>query len=327
MLDQALGDLDLHPHHDLQLMQPDQSLAALSARVLSTLPALLEQFAPSWVVVQGDTTTVAMAALAAFYRKVPVAHVEAGLRTGKRYDPFPEEINRSLVGRLATLHLAPTEVARANLLGEGISPDRIDVTGNSVIDALYATRDRVAQRPFESLGLPSTLETRDFILVTAHRRENHGPAMSRVFESLRTLADRHRDLDIVYPVHLNPRVADAARAQLGGSDTIRLMPPVGYLPFVKLLTRARLIITDSGGVQEEATALGTPTLVTRETSERPEALASGVAQLVGTDPHRLLAAAEEVLGGRGGATPSTVFGDGQAGRRIIDALLATEASP
>lgn len=323
MLQQTLEHLDLVADLDFGLMKPNQSLPQLSADVLTRSAALLDEVEPSYVVVQGDTTTVAMVALAAFYRKSPVAHVEAGLRTHQRYDPFPEEMNRSVVGRLASLHFAPTESARRNLLDEGISDTTIEVTGNTVIDSLYAMRDLVSALPATQLGLPDWIDQRTFALVTAHRRENLGDGMRSVFQGLRRLAeDLAGRLDIVYPVHLNPRVGDAARAELEGLANVHLMPPVGYRAFVKLLSRARLIITDSGGVQEEATALGVPTLVTRSTCERPEAIESGVATLVGTDAATLVSAARDLLdSGRPSPGPNLAFGDGHAGERIVSSLL------
>jgi UDP-N-acetylglucosamine 2-epimerase (non-hydrolysing) len=323
MLQQALDDLDLVPDLDFGLMKPNQTLPQLSADVLTRTAALLEQVDPCWVVVQGDTTTVAMAALAAFYRKKPIAHVEAGLRTHQPYDPFPEEMNRSVVARLAALHFAPTESARRNLLREGISGTAIEVTGNTVIDSLFATRDRVSGLPASSLGLPDWVDARPFALVTAHRRENLGDGMRSIFQGLRRLAEKFSDrLDIIYPVHLNPRVGDDARFELEGLANVHLMPPVGYRAFVKLLSRARLIITDSGGVQEEATALGVPTLVTRSTCERPEAVESGVATLVGTDGAALVRAARAHLDSDlPSAAPNPAFGDGHAGERIVSSLL------
>jgi UDP-N-acetylglucosamine 2-epimerase len=304
-------------------MRPDQTLAGLSAALLTAADALLAEVEPSWVVVQGDTTTVAMVALAAFYRGLPVAHVEAGLRTGDRRDPFPEEINRTLLGHLADLHLAPTPQARENLLAQGVDPSSVHVVGNPVIDSLYAMRDLVSALPATQLGLPDWIDQRTFALVTAHRRENLGDGMRSVFQGLRRLAeDLAGRLDIVYPVHLNPRVGDAARAELEGLANVHLMPPVGYRAFVKLLSRARLIITDSGGVQEEATALGVPTLVTRSTCERPEAIESGVATLVGTDAATLVSAARDLLdSGRPSPGPNLAFGDGHAGERIVSSLL------
>ncbi|MBZ0113700.1 MAG: UDP-N-acetylglucosamine 2-epimerase (non-hydrolyzing) [Thermoanaerobaculia bacterium] len=323
MLKQALDDLGLVPDLDFGLMKPNQSLSQLSADVLTRAAALLEEVDPSYVVVQGDTTTVAMAALAAFYRQVPVAHVEAGLRTHRPYDPFPEEMNRSVVGRLASLHFAPTESARRNLLREGISESTIEVTGNTVIDSLYTMRDLVSGLPAPDLGLPEWVDGRPFALVTAHRRENLGDGMRSVFQGLRRLAEElSGSLDILYPVHLNPRVGNAARAELEGLANVHLMPPVGYRAFVKLLSRARLIITDSGGVQEEATALGVPTLVTRLTSERPEAIESGVATLVGTDAAKLVRSARAILDSdRPSPVPHPAFGDGHAGERIVASLL------
>ena len=328
MLQQALQDLDLSTDLDFQLMRENQSLASLSARVLERTEQFFSEHTPSWVVVQGDTTTVAMVSLAAFYRQIPVAHVEAGLRTNHPYDPFPEEMNRSLVGRLARLHLAPTETARTSLLGEGIADARIHVTGNSVIDALLQMQERVVERSAVSLGLPSWIDSQRVILVTAHRRENLGGGLQRVFQGLKTLAlELGPTIQIVYPVHLNPKVQTVAEDVLSEIPNVHLLPPLGYRAFVKVMTRSELIVTDSGGVQEEATAIGIPTLVTRNTSERPEAIRVGVAQLVGTETLALVTAAHQILArpvsGRN-RSPHPVYGDGHAAKRIVNALLGEQ---
>lgn len=324
MLDQVLGAFSLEPDRDLELMRPEQTLAGLSAAILSAADRLLEEIGPARVVVQGDTTTVAMVALAAFYRQIPVAHVEAGLRTHERYDPFPEEMNRTLLGSLADLHFAPTPEARANLLAEGIPEEAIHVVGNTVVDALFEMRRRVADQPPAELSLPDP-GGRHLVLVTGHRRENFGAGFEGIFEGLARIAEEHGDrVLLVYPVHLNPRVRSPAYQLLGGIPNLQLVEPLGYAPFVKLLTMARLVITDSGGVQEEAAALGVPTLVTRRTSERPEALEAGVAELVGTDPERIARAAGVLLtdGGahRSRARPTDAFGDGRASERILREL-------
>lgn len=326
MLDQTLQAFDLVPDYDLRVMRANQGLATLSARLLEAADQLLQAIDPAWVVVQGDTTTVAMVALAAFYRRVPVAHVEAGLRTGHKYDPFPEEINRTLLAPLADLHFAPTQEARRNLLREGVGEGKIHVVGNTVIDALRFMHGRVVGLPYSSFGL-ELREPRRLVLVTGHRRENFGDGLRRTFLGLRELARRHREeIDILYPVHLNPNVRKEAFEILAGAENIRLIEPLGYAAFVKVMTRATLIITDSGGIQEEAAALGIPVLVTRETSERREAIAAGVAELVGTDPEKLVAAASTLLTDAAAhaarAVPTDVFGDGCSGARIAGILAA-----
>ena len=331
MLEQMLQVFELEPDRDLRLMRPDQSLAGLSAHLLQAMDSLLEQVKPSWVVVQGDTTTVAMVALAAFYRKVPVAHVEAGLRTGLKYDPFPEEMNRTLLGPLADLHFAPTEPARQNLLREGVPEDRVHLVGNTVIDALRLMGERVAHRPAQEFGLELSTDRR-LVLVTGHRRENFGAGLRNTFGGLRRLAEEFsEEIQVLYPVHLNPNVRRAAEEVLSGVDNVHLTEPLDYAAFVKAMTSAELIITDSGGVQEEAASLGIPVLVTRDTSERREAIDAGVAELVGTDGNRLVDAARSLLTDpqhhAARAVPSDVFGDGCSGRRIAAILAAHLQKP
>ena len=329
ILQQALAAFDLIPDRDLGVMRPDQNLAHLSAALLQGMDAVLQEVQPRWVVVQGDTSTVAMVALTAFYHRVPVAHVEAGLRTGVKYDPFPEEMNRTLLGPLADLHFAPTEPACRNLLREGVPEERIHRVGNTVIDALRQMQDRVADRPAEDFGLELP-EDRPLVLVTGHRRENFGRGLQQVFDGLRRLAKAFPEVFILFPVHLNPNVQRAAREHLDSVPNIHLSEPLGYAAFVKAMTSARLIITDSGGVQEEAAALGVPVLVTRNTSERREAIDAGVAELVGTDGGRLLDAARRLLTDpdlhAARAQPTDVFGDGCSGERIA-AILAGDHPP
>ncbi len=326
MLAQILDIFALVPDRDLALMRPDQSLAGLSSAILGAVDPVLAELKPRWVVVQGDTSTVAMVALAAFYRRIPVAHVEAGLRTGVRYDPFPEEMNRSLLGRLADLHFAPTPQARANLLAEGVPAAAIEVVGNTVVDALRQVRGRVAARPLADFGLPE-LAGKQLVLVTGHRRENFGAGLESLCRGLLGLAELlGHEIEIVYPVHLNPNVRRPVFELLGGRPNIHLLEPLDYAAFVRLMTTAKLIITDSGGVQEEAASLGIPVLVTRNTSERREAIDAGVAELVGTDAEALLAAAralltDPVLYARR-AVPTDVFGDGFAGQHIARRLAA-----
>ena len=325
MLAQMLAVFDLEPDRDLAVMRENQTLAGLSASLLTATDALLQEIEPSWVVVQGDTTTVAMVSLAAFYRKVRVAHVEAGLRTHQKYDPFPEEINRTLLGPLGDLHLAPTPEARNNLLAEGVPAERIHVVGNTVIDALRLMESRVRDQSPAELGLDLATDRR-LVLVTGHRRENFGAGLRGMFEGLRRIAAEHPEVEVLYPVHLNPNVRSAADEVLAGIDNVRLTEPLDYAAFIKAMTLADLLVTDSGGVQEEAAALGIPVLVTRETSERREAIDAGVAELVGTDPDRVFAAAHRLLTDPAEharrAVPSDVFGDGCSGERIAGILAA-----
>ena len=335
LLDPILEAFELEPHLDLRLMRSDQSLAGLSAALLAAVDPVLEELAPSWVVVQGDTSTVAMVALAAFYRHISVAHVEAGLRTFVKDDPFPEEMNRTLVGSLADLHLAPTAEACRNLERQGVPSERVHQVGNTVIDALRSMVDAVRKRPLSDFGLPEVGDKK-LVLVTGHRRENLGDGFDGIFRGLARVAAEAEssagvEVEVVYPVHLNPRVREQAEALLGGADgealpNVHLIEPLGYPAFVRLMTAAHLIVTDSGGVQEEATALGIPTLVTRRTSERQEAVEVGVAELVGVDAEQVTEAALRLLrdeeAHRARAVPSDVFGDGRSAQRIVDALLA-----
>lgn len=345
LLDQVLRLFDIRPDHDLAVMQPDQSLFASTARILTALEPVLAAEQPDWVVVQGDTTTAFAASLAAFYARVPVAHVEAGLRSRDLAQPFPEEANRRLADALTTLFFAPTEGARQNLLAEGVPDSRIRVTGNTVIDALLD----VAARPYDFSRGPLAslpLDGRRIILVTAHRRENYslpltqktaggdvpaeasakaGPPLRALCGAIRAVAERFPDAQVVYPVHLNPNVQQPVRELLGGFKNISLLEPLDYEPFVHLMKRATLILTDSGGLQEEAPSLGVPVLVMREVTERPEGVAAGAARVVGTDPAKILAAAAELLDSPASRARMSVvrnpYGDGKASERIIDALL------
>jgi UDP-N-acetylglucosamine 2-epimerase (non-hydrolysing) len=328
LLGSLFGWLDLRVDEDLGVMEPDQGLGALSARLLGSLEALLQRRRPHTLVVQGDTTSVVMGALCAFYAGVRVAHVEAGLRTGLRRNPFPEEINRRLAACLSDLHFAPTERARANLLAEGVPAEAVHVVGNTVVDALFDMRDRVVPRLEPDPSLQPFLDSaRRLLLVTAHRRESFGPDLLAIAAGLRRLALAFPDsLDVVYPVHLNPNVDGVMRAELAGVANLHLLPPQPYPRYVQLLLRAHVVVTDSGGVQEEAAALGVPLLVARRASERLEAVEAGVAELVGPDAGRLFDAAARLLADPAQharrARPSSAFGDGQAGRRIAGLLLA-----
>jgi len=331
MLDQMLTLFGIAPHHDLAIMQPDQDLFDLTARAISGLRPVLDAERPAAVLVQGDTTTAMVAALAAFYDKIPVGHVEAGLRTGHIHDPFPEEMNRRLTTQLATWHYAPTPSAAANLRREGVAAAHIAVTGNTVIDALLAVVARLERDP--TLCVPALsaaqLAGRRLVLVTGHRRESFGEGLRNICMALRDLAAAHPDVAIVYPVHLNPAVQRPVQALLAGQPNITLTAPLDYLPFVDLMRRAHLILTDSGGLQEEAPSLGVPVLVMRETTERPEAIAAGTALLVGTQRGAIVAAASRLLTDpaaharmRAAQNP---FGDGAAAPRIAAHLEAALA--
>jgi UDP-N-acetylglucosamine 2-epimerase (non-hydrolysing) len=323
MLDQVLACFNIRPDHDLDLMTPGQTLAALTATILTNLDPVLTALNPAMVVVQGDTTTTMAAALAAFYRGIPVAHVEAGLRTGDLRQPFPEEWNRVAATRLAALHFAPTEGARRNLLAEAVPADRIHVTGNTGIDAVLHIVDALDRGALPCPATPSLDPTRKLILVTAHRRESFGPGIDRICDALQTLA-RRPDVQIVFPVHRNPKVLDAVTARLAGVPNILLTDPLDYPAFVDLMRRSYLILTDSGGIQEEAPSLGKPVLVLRDRTERPEAVAAGTVKLTGADPARILAETTALLDDPTAYTRMSAvhnpYGDGQASARIVGVI-------
>jgi UDP-N-acetylglucosamine 2-epimerase (non-hydrolysing) len=320
MLDQVLEWFQIEPEVDLDLMQPDQGLAEFASRALVAVTQALEEVRPDVVLVQGDTTSVMMAALAAFYLRIPVGHVEAGLRTRDRYNPFPEEINRRMAGVLASYHFAPTEPAAAALREEQVPEETIFVTGNTVVDALLMT----IGRPVELQPGPGLDGCRS-ILVTAHRRESFGAPFESLCLALRDLVERNPDVEVVYPVHLNPHVRDPVRRILAGQPRVHLLEPLRYEQFAHLMAQAYLILTDSGGIQEEAPVLGKPTLVMRETTERPEAIVAGTARLVGTDRQRIVTEAERLLHDQEAydsmAQAGSPFGDGHAAERIVQILL------
>jgi len=330
MLDQMLALFRIRPDRDLAIMRPEQNLFELTGRALDGLRNAIEAERPAAVLVQGDTTTAMAAALAAFYCKVPVGHVEAGLRTNHIYDPFPEEMNRRLTTQLTTWHFAPTERAAESLRREGVLAERIVVTGNTVVDALKTIVAQLDQAPATTPLLSAEqLAGRRLILVTGHRRESFGAGLRSICSALRDLAERHADVLIVYPVHLNPAVQQAVHGLLAGQPNVVLTAPLDYLPFVDLMRRAYLILTDSGGLQEEAPSLGVPVLVMRETTERPEAIAAGTAVLVGTDRQAIVTAADRLLSdaaahGRMRAARNP-FGDGAAAPRIAAHLEAALA--
>jgi UDP-N-acetylglucosamine 2-epimerase (non-hydrolysing) len=306
-------------------MQPGQSLAQSASRILAALETVLAAERPDYILVQGDTTTTFCGALAAFYQAIPVGHVEAGLRTGDLRQPFPEEMNRVLASRLATLHFAPTEGAARNLRREGVDPAAIFVTGNTGIDAVLEVRDALEAGRLHGGPLPPLDPRKKLMLVTAHRRESFGEGFARICEALQLLAARG-DIAIVYPVHPNPQVQDPVRRVLGGVSGIHLIEPLAYVPFVDLMRRAHVVLTDSGGIQEEAPSLGKPVLVMREKTERPEAVEAGTALLVGTDPQRIqrevALLVEDPAEYARRSRIHNPYGDGQAARRIRDVLAA-----
>ena len=323
MLDQVLDAFEVTPDYDLDLMRPHQTLSGLTARILEALEPVLAAASPAMVIVQGDTTTTLAAALAAFYHRIPSAHVEAGLRTGDPAHPFPEEMNRVLTGRLVDLHFAPTPRAAANLIAEGVPQSRIHITGNTGIDAVLYVRDALESGALSRAEWSCLDPARRLIVVTGHRRENFGAAFAREMRALARLAARP-DVQLVYPVHRNPNVLGPAHELLGGRPNIHLVEPLPYLPFVDLLRRAYFIITDSGGIQEEAPSLGKPVLVMREKTERPEAVEAGTVKLVGTHEERIVAEATRLLDDPDEYARMTrvhnPYGDGQASRRIVEIL-------
>ncbi|MBX7494570.1 UDP-N-acetylglucosamine 2-epimerase (non-hydrolyzing) [Qipengyuania sp. 6B39] len=326
MLDQVLAIADVVPHHDLDLMTPGQTLDALTARALVEIGRVLDAETPDWVVVQGDTTTVMAGAIAAYYRQIPVCHVEAGLRSGDIYHPWPEEVNRRVVGTFAALHCAPTDTARDALLKENTDPATVHVTGNTVIDALHWVSAKVEAEPGLVSGL-ADLETRfagkRIIGMTSHRRENFGDGMQNIADAVKRIASRG-DIAVIFPVHLNPNVHAVMNEQLAGLDNVALIEPLDYPHFARLLNIAELMLTDSGGVQEEAPALGKPVLVMRETTERPEGVAAGTAKLVGTDADTIVRETERLLDDPEAysamARAHNPFGDGLSAQRICDLL-------
>ncbi|MBN2392181.1 MAG: UDP-N-acetylglucosamine 2-epimerase (non-hydrolyzing) [Anaerolineae bacterium] len=319
MLDQVLALFDIAPDYDLNLMTPGQTLSGLTARVFTELDPVLAQEQPDWVLVQGDTTTVMAASLAAFYHRVKVGHVEAGLRTRDKWQPFPEEVNRRVAGVVADLHFAPTETARQNLLREGVAPATVHVTGNTVIDALQMAA--AMDYDVESGPLAGIPWDKRVILVTAHRRENFGRPLENICAALREIAERYADVHIVYPVHLNPNVQSPVYRLLATVSNITLLPPLDYLPLVQLMRRAYLVLTDSGGIQEEAPGLGKPVLVFRDTTERPEAVDAGVVRLVGTDTRTIISWLQRMLDQSSTydqmAKVTNPYGDGKAAQRIV----------
>ncbi len=329
MLDQVLDISGVVPHHDLDLMQPDQTLDELTARLITGLGRVMDEEKPDWVVVQGDTATAMAGAMAAYYRKIRVCHVEAGLRSGNLYHPWPEEVNRKVIGSIAALHCAPTDVSKAALLKENADPSTVHVTGNTVIDALHWITARIEAEPALASGLAeleARFAQRRIIGVTTHRRENFGGGMEAIADAVRRLAARS-DVAVIFPVHLNPNVRAVMDKALGGIANVAMIEPLDYPHFARLLSLADLMLTDSGGVQEEAPALGKPVLVMRETTERPEGVDAGTAMLVGTDADRIVAEATRLLDDRAAyeamARAHNPFGDGKSAGRICELLWSS----
>lgn len=324
MLDQVLTLFGIVPDHDLDIMARGQTLFDITSRAMSGLNEVLAQERPDLVLVHGDTTTTFAGALAAFYHQIPVGHVEAGLRTHNKYSPFPEEMNRKLTGALTELHFAPTVRARDNLMAEAVEPAAIFVTGNTVIDAIHAIVDdgyRFKMPPLSDIAY----KTKRIVLVTTHRRENLGEPLRHVYQALRDIAREFIDVEVIFPVHKNPRVRDVVRAELGGLDRVHLIDPLDYEPFGNLIARSHLVLTDSGGIQEEAPSLGKPVLVLRDTTERPEAITAGTVKLIGTDRDRVYTELRRLLCDRKEydrmANACNPYGDGRAARRIVEFIL------
>ncbi|TYB69454.1 UDP-N-acetylglucosamine 2-epimerase (non-hydrolyzing) [Bizionia saleffrena] len=326
MLDQVLGFFEITPEYDLDLMTPGQDLYGLTAAIITELKPVLEDFKPDYVFVHGDTTTTMASSIAGFYSGAKICHIEAGLRTHNKHSPFPEEINRQLTGRIADFHFAPTEASRDNLLKENIAPDTIIVTGNTVIDALLESVDKVKRKPSTLVNqLDTELKGADLLLVTGHRRENHGDGFIRICEALKTIALERPALQIIYPVHLNPKVLEPVNRILGNIKNIKLIAPLAYHDFIWMMDRAKIIITDSGGVQEEAPSLGKPVLVMRDTTERPEAIDAGTVILVGTNTEKIVQETFALLDNedhfKDMSSKHNPYGDGAASRRIVDFMM------
>ncbi|KVL06949.1 non-hydrolyzing UDP-N-acetylglucosamine 2-epimerase [Burkholderia territorii] len=334
MLDQVLELFEIKPDYDLDLMRAGQTLQSITCDIVNEITPVLESFRPNYVLVHGDTTTTFASALASFYLKIKIGHIEAGLRSGDMYSPWPEEGNRKLTGQLADLHFAPTEASRENLIAERVRDDNIIVTGNTVIDALLAVtrrleRDGALQGQMRAT-FPRLDPSRRMVLVTAHRRENFGDGIRNICHAIRQLARRYDDVDFVYPIHLNPQVKLPAEEILSGIANVHLLNPQDYLPFVYLMSRSTVILTDSGGIQEEAPSLGKPVLVMRDTTERPEAVAAGTVRLVGSDSDRIIAACSELLDDplryEEMARAHNPYGDGLACERIASFLAGDLSS-
>jgi UDP-N-acetylglucosamine 2-epimerase (non-hydrolysing) len=328
MLDQVLDLFEITPEYDLDIMKPGQSLYDVTTNILLGLKPILEEFKPDLILVHGDTSTTLSASLAAFYQQIPVGHVEAGLRTGNLASPWPEEGNRKLTGAITKLHFAPTDTSEQNLLNEGVNADDIIVTGNTVIDALLQVVDKVKtdETLIQTLQtkFPKLDESKKLILVTGHRRESFGGGFERICEALAEIATAHPEAQVLYPMHLNPNVREPVNRILKNVKNVQLIEPQDYLPFVYLMSKAHIIVTDSGGVQEEAPSLGKPVLVMRDTTERPEAVAAGTVKLVGTDKNRIINEVKNLLTNQADyetmSRAHNPYGDGKACERIISKI-------
>ena len=323
MLDQVLDFFKINAYYDLNLMRPGQNLYELTATIIQSLKLILEDFMPDYVFVHGDTTTTMASSIASFYFGAKVCHIEAGLRTNNKLSPFPEEINRQITGRITDYHFAPTETSRHNLIIENISKDKILVTGNTVIDALKESVKKVNENPSSYINdLSVKIGTKDVILVTGHRRENHGPGFEKICYALKEIANDDKERLIIYPVHLNPKVQEPVNRILSDQENIILIDPLAYEDFIWLMNRSKIIITDSGGVQEEAPSLGKPVLVMRDTTERPEAVEAGTVILVGTNQKLIVSQALELLNNKDKFEKMSKlhnpYGDGLASKRIIN---------
>ena len=329
MLDQVLNLFEITPDYDLDIMKPGQSLEQITTNILLGIAPVLTDFKPDIVLVHGDTATTFAASLAAYYKQIPVGHVEAGLRTDNLYSPWPEEGNRKLTGAIAKLHFAPTTASQDNLLKENVNPDNVTVTGNTVIDALFMIKEKLATNVDLNATLkasfPQLQKDKKLILVTGHRRESFGGGFERICEALVTIATNNDDVQVLYPVHLNPNVRDPVNRILKNVDNVHLIEPQDYLPFVYLMNQSHIILTDSGGIQEEAPSLGKPVLVMRDTTERPEAVESGTVKLVGTDTRRIIDAVQALLDDdilySEMSRAHNPYGDGKASQRIVENLL------
>lgn len=330
MLDQVLDLFKIVPEYDLDIMKPGQDLYDVTSKILLGLRDVLEEFKPDWVLVHGDTTTTFAASMAAFYKQIKVGHVEAGLRTGNLYSPWPEEANRTLTGVITAKHFAPTQASADNLLREHVSNSNIIITGNTVIDALLQVKNKVLPTDHTQKVMTEKFAyiiDKPYVLITGHRRESFGGGFERICESISQLAIKYPDYNFVYPVHLNPNVQEPVNRLLADKPNVKLIEPQDYLPFVFLMDRSFLILTDSGGVQEEAPSLGKPVLVMRDTTERPEAVAAGTVKLVGTDIAKIVDAVSELIESvslyKKMSRAHNPYGDGLSSQRIINSLLST----
>ena len=328
MLDQVLDIFNIVPDVDLNIMKPDQSLSELTSKAIKLLDEYLLSIKPDLILVQGDTTTTFAASLTAFYRKIKIGHVEAGLRTWKKFSPFPEEINRTFTTKLADLHFAPTKLSKENLLKEGVEEEKVFITGNTVIDALLIAKEKISGKNVPIHGLPEHLQNGkdcNMILITGHRRENFGEGFRNICEAISELAVKYKNIEFVYPVHLNPNVQKPVYEILSGHKNIHLIKPLDYLPFVSLMDKSRIILTDSGGVQEEAPSLGKPVLVMRENTERPEGVDAGTVKIVGTQKEKIVKETEHLLNNKSEydkmANAVNPYGDGKASQRIFEILM------